>query len=370
MALILRVDGDRWRAHLRDVEERHPGLVPVIKGNGYGFGLGRLARRSQWLGVDTVAVGTYEEIPHVEQRYDGSMLVLTPWRPFNPVPASPRVIHTVGRVEDLQALQATGPSGHGSGRDEKPRIVLERMTSMRRHGFDGPGLREAARLVTQGSGVRVEGVALHLPLAPRSQGTTHLSEVERLMNDVVGAGLAERGRSAGGRTIWVSHLTEVELELLSRKYPDFTFRPRIGTSLWLGDRAALSVRATVLDSHRVERGDVYGYRGRSAPRNGTILVVSGGTAHGIGLEAPTGDASLRSRAASIARGGLDAAGLVRSPYTVGGKQRLFAEPPHMQASMLFIPNGTAVPEVGEEVECRVRFTATDFDRVEISQPQR
>jgi hypothetical protein len=38
----------------------------------------------------------------------------------------------------------------------------------------------------------------------------------------------------------------------------------------------------------------------------------------------------------------------------------------MQASMLFIPAGAPVPEVGEEVECRVRFTATDFDRIEIS----
>ena len=42
-------------------------------------------------------------------------------------------------------------------------------------------VREAARLLKRSGGVRVEGVALHLPLAPRSQGTSHLSEVERLM---------------------------------------------------------------------------------------------------------------------------------------------------------------------------------------------
>jgi hypothetical protein len=34
--------------------------------------------------------------------------------------------------------------------------------------------------------------------------------------------------------------------------------------------------------------------------------------------------------------------------------------------MLFVPSGTPVPAVGDEIECRVRFTATDFDRVEIS----
>jgi hypothetical protein len=126
------------------------------------------------------------------------------------------------------------------------------------------------------------------------------------------------------------------------------------------------VSATVLDVHEVERGDVFGYRGRTAPKAGHILVVSGGTAHGIGLEAPIGDHSIRSRAATLARGGLDAVGFVRSPYTVDGKPRLFAEPPHMQCSMLFLPHGPRVPEIGDEVEVRVRHTATDVDRVVIT----
>ncbi len=93
--------------------------------------------------------------------------------------------------------------------------------------------------------------------------------------------------------------------------------------------------------------------------------MSGGTAHGIGLEAPTGDSSMKARAATLARGGLDAVGFVRSPFTIDGKQRLFAEPPHMQASMLFLPAGAHVPAVGDEVDVRVRFTATLFDRVVI-----
>jgi Alanine racemase, N-terminal domain len=355
VALTLYVDGDRWRTHLTDVLKRNPGLVPVAKGNGYGFGLHRLARKAEWLGVDTLAVGTYDELAHVSQRYDGSLLVLTPWRPFAAASTDPRVIHTVGRLEDLETLAEQGRST-----GQRPRVVLERMTSMLRHGFSAKGLRDAGRAIADGSGVEVQGVALHLPLAKIS----HVSEVDRLMNDVVAAGLDKRGPA--GRTIWVSHLTDSELDTLATRYPDFTFRPRIGTSLWLGDRGALSVRATVLDSHPVERGDTYGYRGRSAPRAGTILVVSGGTSHGIGLEAPTGDATLKARAASIARGGLDAAGFVRSPYTVGGKQRLFAEPPHMQASMLFIPAGASVPAVGDEIDCRVRFTATTFDAVEVS----
>ena len=86
MSLTLTVDGDRWRAHLRGFAEATPGLVPVAKGNGYGFTLGRLARKAEWLGVDTLAVGTYEELPEVAHRYAGDLLVLTPWRPFHPTP--------------------------------------------------------------------------------------------------------------------------------------------------------------------------------------------------------------------------------------------------------------------------------------------
>ena len=96
------------------------------------------------------------------------------------------------------------------------------------------------------------------------------------------------------------------------------------------------------------------------------MVVSGGTSHGIGMEAPTGDQSIRDRAATLARGGLDAVGFVRSPFTIDGKLRLFAEPPHMQASMLFLPHGPRVPAVGEEIDVRVRMTTTRFDRVVVS----
>ncbi|GGO73852.1 alanine racemase [Nocardioides deserti] len=348
MSLVLHVDGERWRAHLRSVADAHPGLVPVCKGNGYGFTLGRLARKSQWLGVDTLAVGTYDELPDVASRFDGSLLVLTPWRPFgaalelDPTLAD-RVVHTVSRPQDVDDLL---------GRQPDARFVLERMTSMQRHGHTARELWAAARSVAAHPSARLEGVALHLPLA---QGS-HLGEVDRLLNDVVAAELETR-------TIWVSHLTDAELATLRGSYADYDIRPRTGTALWLGDRGALRVTATVLDVHAVERGDSFGYRGRTAPKSGHLLVVSGGTAHGIGLEAPTGDSGLKARAATLARGGLDAVGFVRSPFSIDGKQRLFAEPPHMQASMLFLPSGSRVPEVGDEVDVRVRFTATAFDRV-------
>ena len=356
MSLTLRIDGERWRGHLLAVASDTSGLVPVAKGNGYGLTIARLARKAQWLadrglGVDTLAVGTYDELPQAASRFGGSLLVLTPWRPFGaaldlPADLAPRVIHTVSRREDLEALLALDPHA---------RYVLEEVTSMLRHGMTPRELRGAAAWLAglQGRGAgHLEGVAVHLPLA---RGV-HESEMHRLLNDVVAAGL-------DSTVIWVSHLTQPELRRLRAAYRDFTFRPRVGTDLWLGDRGALRVTATVLDVHEVERGDAFGYRQRTVPKAGHILVVSGGTAHGIGLAAPTGDSSVKARAAAIARGGLDAAGFVRSPFHIDGKQRLFAEPPHMQASMLFLPTGPRVPAIGDEVEVRVRYTTTTFDRV-------
>ena len=365
MSLTLSVDGERWRAHLLATVRANPGIVPVAKGNGYGFTLPHLARRTQWLAdqtvpegsedgspLDLLAVGTYDELARVATEFTGDLLVLTPWRPFGTALAmdpeiAPRVVHTVSRLDDLSGLLAHDPTA---------RFVLEQLTSMRRHGMGRRDLAEAARTLADGDASRgLTGVAMHLPL----NVTSHLGEVTRLINDIVASGLSTR-------TVFVSHLTHTELAGLATSHPDFTIRPRIGTGLWLGDRGALSVSATVLDVHPVERGDTFGYRGRSAPKNGHIVVVSGGTAHGIGLEAPTGDQSFKARAATLARGGMDAVGFVRSPFSIDGKQRLFAEPPHMQASMLFVPSGARVPGVGEDIEVRVRFTATDFDHVAVS----
>ena len=361
--LTLRVDEARWRTHLAAVVAGQPGTVPVVKGNGYGFGIARLGRVASELGADTVAVGTYAEVGALTgvdsagsgpAAFPGSVMVLGPWRPSETrTTYDDRVIHTVGRREDLAGL-ARGAAGH------RPRVVLELLTSMRRHGFTARGLREVAGDAALAR-VQVEGFALHFPL-PGSGGRDggvpgHLAEVERLVDDLVASGIASR-------RLYLSHLTGDELVALGRSHGDFELRPRTGTALWLGDRGALRPRATVLDVHELSRGDRYGYRQRRTTRPGHLLVVSGGTAHGIGLEAPGGSGALRDRAARVARGGLEAAGAARSPFTVGGRQRLFAEPPHMHVSMIFLPAGTAPPAVGDELDVQVRYTTTTFDRVE------
>jgi len=339
----LRVDGERWRRHLRQVSEDNPGIVPVIKGNGYGFGVACLARRAAWLGVDTVAVGSYEEVPEVTSRCDADVLVMTPWRPYRvDVPYDRRVVHTLGRPSDVRALAERQPGA---------RVVVEGLTTMTRHGLTRDELAAAAAALGE---LKLEGFALHLPMAG-----------DRLAEAEGWCAALEASRLRTG-TVFVSHLDRSQLGVLRRRRPQLRLRPRIGTVLWLGDRGALRVTATVIDSHRISRGQRVGYRQRPMPLDGTLLVVAGGTSHGIALEAPSATASVRARAIALARGGLDAIGLALSPYTVGTKQRWFAEPPHMQVSLLFLPRSVEPPQVGAEVDVDVRYTTTTFDAVDIA----
>lgn len=340
----LDVDAARWRRGIAEVAQARPGLVPVIKGNGYGLGRSLLAMEATALGLDTIAVGTYAEVPGALASFDGDVMVMTPWRPFfTDVVLDERVVHTLGRVADVADLAAAAPG---------TRVLLEGETSMSRHGLDR---HELAAAVAPLGDLRLDGFAIHLPLG----GTgSNYAEAESWA-------AALEASQVDTTTFYVSHLTPGEVDALSARRPQLTIRPRIGTSLWLGDLGALSVRATVLDSHLVARGEHIGYRQRAMPRDGTLLVIAGGTSHGIGLEAPKASAGVVQRGKSLAKGGLEAAGLSLSPFTIDGRQRWFAEPPHMQASMIFVPTSVTAPAVGDTVDVAVRFTTATFDSINL-----
>lgn len=344
MSFDLVVDAPRWRRHLAAFAAGTPGLVPVVKGNGYGMGRDVLAAEATTIGCDTICVGTYAEVPGALAAFGGDVMVLSPWRPFHPdtdVEPADRVIHTLGRVEDVAALAALRPGA---------RVVLEGETSMSRHGLDRHQLAAAVDAL---DGLRLEGFAIHLPMAG-----ANLAEAESW------AAVLETSRVETTR-LFVSHLVPAELAELRARRPQLEVRPRVGTSLWLGDLGALSVRATVLDVHRVSRGERIGYRQRPVPRDGYLLVIAGGTSHGLGLEAPRAALGPVQRGKTLAKGGLEAAGYSMSPFTVDGRQRWFAEPPHMQASMVLLPRSATVPAVGDTVAVAVRYTTADFDRVEL-----
>ena len=341
----LRLDAERWREHLGVVSRATPGLVPVIKGNGYGFGRARLAKEAADLGVDTIAVGVPREVGRVRRQFEGDVAILQPWDATDDAALAcltdPSVITTVSRLSDLEAIADS---------DLEPRVLVEVQTSMRRHGIRLDHLGAVTPMLQR---VRFEGWSIHLPL--RVEG--RYAEAEALSRAAV---------AVIPGTLWLSHLPPDEASQLAAGAGSepVGVRLRVGTRLWLGDETHRETVATVLDVHPVRRGERAGYRGRLVPADGWIVVVAGGTAHGIGMEAPTSAVTLRQRAVSMATGSLEAAGLALSPYTINGKKRWFLEPPHMQSSLLFLPRKETPPAIGDEIPVELRLTTATVDRVD------
>jgi hypothetical protein len=338
VSFILHVNGRAWRAAQDSTLSRFPGLVPVIKGNGYGFGRDLLCGEADRLGASMIAVGTYTEAPAALATFGRDVLVMEPYRAAIHADRTDlghtRIVHTVTSYADLDDLRSREPGA---------RVVIEGLTSMNRFGAP---ITEVATLADE---ARAEGVALHLPL-----GTGHVAEISRFVE------------AAPDVMQWyVSHVGHDELEQLHERYPRRAFHARIGTDLWLADKGAYEVRAHVLAVRRVAKGDRAGYRQRSLP-DGYIVVVSGGTSHGVAMESPASAATPRSRAIAVAEGVLEAAHHVRSPFTIGGTMPRFAEPPHMQCSLLVLPWDVAPPVVGDAVPVRMRLTTMYADEIVVS----
>ncbi|KUL45868.1 alanine racemase [Streptomyces sp. NRRL F-4489] len=340
MALTLYVDTARWRAHQQSVLQQFPGLVPVCKGNGYGFGHERLAEEATRLGSDILAVGTTYEAARIKDFFSGDLLVLTPFRHGEePVPLPDRAIRSVSSVEGVGGLVGA-------------RVVIEVMSSMKRHGVLPEDLPKLAAAIED---VRLEGFAIHLPL-DRTDGSDSVEEVIGWMDRLRTARLPLH-------TMFVSHLKADEFARLQQQFPQTRFRARIGTRLWLGDHDATEYRGSVLDVTRVAKGDRFGYRQQKAASDGYLVVVAGGTSHGVGLESPKALHGVMPRAKGVARAGLATVNRNLSPYVWAGKQRWFAEPPHMQVSILFVPGDAPEPKVGEELVAHLRHTTTQYDRL-------
>jgi hypothetical protein len=338
VALILHVHGARWRAAQDAALAAHPGLVPVIKGNGYGFGRELLLEEAQRLGVPMVAVGTYPELPDALAGFSRDVLVLEPYRAAIhgdlPDLHNSRAVHTVTTRDDLADLRDAQPEA---------RVVIEGLTSMNRFGMP---LNDLPAFAGTAAG---EGITLHLPL-----GSGHVAEISRFVEAVP------------GNTRWyLSHVTPTELHELARRFPDREFCPRVGTALWLADPSAHEVSADVLDVRPTGSGDRAGYRQRRVA-GGHLVVVSGGTSHGVAMESPAAAATPRQRAIAVAEGLLEAAHRVRSPFTVSGILPQFVEPPHMQCSLLALPAGVSPPSIGDTVPVRMRLTTAYPDRVVVT----
>jgi hypothetical protein len=307
VAFVLEV-GPSWRERVRERAAAHPALVPVVKGNGYGFGRKRLLSECVGLGVDEVAVGTIHELD--DGRADRRTIVLTP---------------------ALSAEIAAAPAAHlrdavltiGNDRDRlaaKGRPVIVKVAgSMHRYGFSLDSLPTDVE--------RVHGFALHLPLDCSSDAK--LAEVREVASAL-----------APGSTLYVSHLGPTEEATVRAAYPTLTIRQRVGTALWLGDKSDLLLVADVVEVRPIAAATRAGYRQGPIDRGGHLVMVTAGTAHGVG---PLPDG--------------------RSPFHFARTRVALHEPPHMHTSMLFVPTGDPLPAIGSRVEVQQPLTRVWPDAV-------
>ena len=303
MTITLTIRTAPWRAHIAQVAGAVDGLVPVVKGNGYGFGRIALARLASEF-CDTVAVGTVHELDGLPDELHP--MVLTPTLE---APASTTPILTVGNQTHIDALA-----------DWKGRVVVKLESSMHRYGA-GAALVDAA----QRGRLDVIGVSIHPPLA--GTPSEHAAEVAHVIEHV-DTDLA----------VWTSHLDPAAYASLPTTH---TYRLRLGTSLWHSDKSLLQLSADVLDVRPVRAGTPAGYHQGAVNANGHLVMIGAGTANGV---------------TALSDG--------RSPFHFERSRLDLHEPPHMHTSMAFVADGASVPAIGDRVDVQRPLTMTTVDAYE------
>ncbi|HEY1278079.1 MAG TPA: alanine racemase [Acidimicrobiales bacterium] len=309
MTLTLHVDRDAWEANVRDVAARYDDVLAVVKGNGYGFGLGPLAATAVRLGFRRLAVGTVYEIdalPPLPQR----PVVLTPALELD---SPPDAVLTIGSTEHVAALARRGQGAP---------VAVKLASSMQRYGVDPDELASLLGAVER-AGLGIDQFALHLPLAGDA------AEVEAWLP-----------RLPADTPLTVSHVDVGALDRLRASHPGRRIVARLGTALWHGDKSFLDLRADVIDVRTVDAQERAGYRLVDVPGAGTLVMVGTGTAHGV-HPLPDG----------------------RSPFHFARRRLALLEPPHMHTSMVFVPAGDPVPTVGDEIDVQQPLTYVRVDRV-------
>ena len=295
------------------------GLVPVVKGNGYGFGRDRIAHLAAEFS-DTVAVGTVHELEGIPD--DVHAVVLTPVldASMSHPETTALIAHhdpilTVSNSEHVAVLERAGWAG---------RAVVKIATTMQRYGVAAaasPALVATAR----SAGLDVVGVSLHPPLVGSAQD--HVDQIVDALPHV-----------DTDLPVWVSHL---DLDPYAALPDSHAYRLRLGTKLWHGDKSALHLSADVIETRRVHAGDTAGYRLGEIPADGHLVMIGAGTANGI---APLPDG--------------------RSPFHFERTRLALHESLHMHTAMAFVPDGDPLPSQGDRVDVQRALHMTTVDEFE------
>jgi len=320
MTVRLYVQRGAWRGHVTATAQAYgPALVPVVKGNGYGFGRALLhTLAAELVGADHVCVGNIHELDDVPVGV--RPVVLTPT--LAPPPVENAAVLTVGRTEHVDALR-------GRGGD----VMVKLASSMRRFGATVDELPSLMRAVDNLE-LSVVGYALHLPLAGNDEA--RVAEIETwlpfLPFDV---------------PLWVSHLEPATLCALQAKYELRRFKVRVGTALWHGVPKVpdLQLQADVLHTQPIGVGEIAGYHHTRAPFDGTLVVIGAGSTHGIAANETPSRQPL-------------------SPFHFARARMALLESPHMHTSLVVVAADATAPKIGEWVDVQRPLITTRVDHLE------
>jgi alanine racemase len=326
VTLRLTVAQDHWRTHVSQIvhesDQTHSDwLVPVVKGNGYGFGRAQLIELLATFDAPLpyVAVGTVHELDR------DTSLALTELG-ATPVVLTPTLDPPANRHYGVEPVLSVGSVAqiHALG-DWRGRVLIKLASAMHRYGAD-PGLIPTA----QRAGFDVIGVSIHPPLAQHFEGDITQQIIQWLP------------QIPSELEVWVSHLSPAQFSSLPASH---RYRHRIGTRLWHGDKSMLHLGADVIETRPIAAGLRVGYRQIPTPSDGTLIMIGAGSAHGI---RPLTDGRNQSQL---------------SPFHFGSQRIDLIEPPHMHTSMGFIPDGQPIPQITELVDVQQPLTQVLVDHI-------
>ena len=257
MTLRLTVNRQAWLSHVQTQAALlgNSGLLlPVVKGNGYGFGRPLLIEQATQFATE-IAVGTVFEAHDIPASH--TPIVLTPVGNELPSSLPSNAVLVVGSVQHVNTLKSHGWSG---------RVIIKLRSSVQRFGATRADVASVVSAVNA-AGFEQHGWSVHPPL----NGTTtdHALEITQWLSVV-----------PNNLPMYVSHVDADSLNALRAANQQRKIIARSGTSLWLGDKSMLTLSADVLDVSHVNGGTA-GYRNTPITGSGSLVVVGCGSSHGV-----------------------------------------------------------------------------------------
>ena len=250
-------------------------VIPVLKGNAYGYGAAELSRALANKGASLFAVADYYEAVEVRHACGQDVLVLG--RVGEPLLEDALREGLVLTVYNADAAQCASRAAQRLGKSARVHIKVD--TGLHRLGFDAECEIEAVDALFHLPGLKIEGVFTHLALRTAEADAAQMARFQALID-----ALRSRGRDCG-----MVHAAD---SIGMVRYPDYRLDAvRIGA--WLYGvtpnrcpcpekcRMPLRFMSRIVQLRDVREGEYLGYdETHPLSRNSRIATISAGYADG------------------------------------------------------------------------------------------